>query len=76
MHALVRAILLRHAAVDPLGPNAEANPPHRQGGEPTEGARRAKGAAIVGANHTQEQVAKQRRNCARPRAHSRYSVTR
>jgi hypothetical protein len=28
MHALMRAVLLRHALLDPLGANAEADPPH------------------------------------------------
>jgi hypothetical protein len=49
-----RAVLLGGPALDPFRANAQAHPPHGEGGQPAERAGRAEGHAIVGANHTRQ----------------------
>ena len=50
MHALVAAILLRVARLDPLDLDAEAEPPDRKLGEVEQGIGTCEGNAIVGAD--------------------------
>lgn len=50
----MRPILLRSAARDALGPNAEADPPDRERGEAAQRAGHAERDAVVGADHARQ----------------------
>src|ERR1700756_4314690 len=56
---LVPAVLLRMARIDPLVPDAELDPPHRQRRQ-TSGPGRSKRRAVVGADHLRQAVLAER----------------